>query len=592
MLPLLLTLACTPSTPPPVPPPPPREVTPSPIPTEPAVKAPTFRLEGMAAPTDPAQWGEVHTTQAYVVGDERKPLTWSTLAVAGQTYGDHTLGLLLDATGKPIQEGGEPLPCDDIDFAGLMQAHGSLFLAQHVECIPGALYLSKLAASPEGALSVTSTRPVDVTAIGGTYNPCAGDITPWGTWLSSQEYEQDVLAIQPDGTVKDDRWGYNRMKDYLGVPANQVNPYAYGWIPEITVTDAEGATSVRQHYTMGRFSHELGRVMPDQRTVLMSDDGVGSGMFLFVADLPGKLTSGRLYAARWTGQPDGGATLDWVHLGFATDDEIAPTVRNITMPFNAIFRSAPPKDGVCPPDLRPAWSNNRLECLTVEPGRDKIASRLETRRFAALRGATMEFNKGEGIAIDPAGKVAYYAFSAIDDAMLAGKPSADVDHIALDPNACGAIYALRLAGGARDHQGRDIASDWVPQAADLAIAGVPQGDGRCDVEGIANPDNLAFIPEAGTLLIAEDTRQHDLATLWGWSVADRKLVRLLTTPYRGEVTGIGWYPGVNGAGYITVTVQHPFEASKLPKPLPPGVVVPATPQPSFTGVFGPIHTGG
>ena len=39
-----------------------------------------------------------------------------------------------------------------------------------------------------------------------------------------------------------------------------------------------------KHYCLGRISHELIHVMPDNRTALMGDDYTNGGFFMFVAD--------------------------------------------------------------------------------------------------------------------------------------------------------------------------------------------------------------------------------------------------------------------------------------------------------------------
>ena len=50
---------------------------------------------------------------------------------------------------------------------------------------------------------------------------------------------------------------------------------------------------------MGRISHELVQVMPDNRTVLMGDDYTNGGLFMFVADEEKDLSAGTLYVAKW-----------------------------------------------------------------------------------------------------------------------------------------------------------------------------------------------------------------------------------------------------------------------------------------------------
>ncbi len=58
------------------------------------------------------------------------------------------------------------------------------------------------------------------------------------------------------------------------------SPYKYGYITEV------------KHYSMGRVSSEMSLVMPDQRTVYITDDGDNRGFYKYVADNAGDLTAG------------------------------------------------------------------------------------------------------------------------------------------------------------------------------------------------------------------------------------------------------------------------------------------------------------
>ena len=49
----------------------------------------------------------------------------------------------------------------------------------------------------------------------------------------------------------------------------------------------------------------------------------------------------------------------------------------------------------------------------VQPGKDTAAAFLETRRYAALRGATVEWSKGEGMVFDKSSGVLYVAMSQV-----------------------------------------------------------------------------------------------------------------------------------------------------------------------------------
>jgi hypothetical protein len=77
---------------------------------------------------------------------------------------------------------------------------------------------------------------------------------------------------------------------------------------------------------MGRFSHEMALVMPDQKTVYHGDDGTDTVLFKFVADTPGDMSAGTLYAAKVTQTADEGFDLQWIELGSSNNDEIAEAI--------------------------------------------------------------------------------------------------------------------------------------------------------------------------------------------------------------------------------------------------------------------------
>jgi hypothetical protein len=48
--------------------------------------------------------------------------------------------------------------------------------------------------------------------------------------------------------------------------------FQYGHITEVSI-DANGKATPKKHYAMGRLAYEMGLVLPDKKTVVMSDDG-------------------------------------------------------------------------------------------------------------------------------------------------------------------------------------------------------------------------------------------------------------------------------------------------------------------------------
>jgi secreted PhoX family phosphatase len=220
------------------------------------------------------------------------------------------------------------------------------------------------------------------------------------------------------------------------------------------------------------------------------------------------------------------------------------------------------------------------------------ASRLETRRFAAMSGATLELEKGEGLAFDPETRRVYLAISSLRR-RTGAEPDEPVDGLRLPDNVCGAVAALDTASGARDTAGNPIASEMVAARLALAVQGIPLPDGACDPQGIANPDNLAFLAGYGVLAIAEDTGRHANARLWAFDTRSpgASLTSMVIAPPDGEVTGIQWIPDLYGHAYLTLAIQHPWaRLAELPEGERPADA--AERMRSFTGYIGPFPTPG
>jgi hypothetical protein len=96
------------------------------------------------------------------------------------------------------------------------------------------------------------------------------------------------------------------------------------------------------------------------------------------------------------------------------------------------------------------------EFLRLKPGMEKIASRTETRRYAALMGATTEFRKEEGITFDRDRKVLYVAMSEVtrgmEDFQKDGEAKDKYDkggfnHVRLPYNKTGCVYGNKQKFG-------------------------------------------------------------------------------------------------------------------------------------------------
>lgn len=84
-----------------------------------------------------------------------------------------------------------------------------------------------------------------------------------------------------------------------------------------------------------------------------------------------------------------------------------------------------------------------------------------------------------------------------------------------------------------------------------------EGSSKCNIESIANPDNVAWIAEDGNLIISEDSGNVENNQMWVWHPATNELTRVLNAPYGAEVTGVGQFK-INGWEYWMANMQHPY----------------------------------
>jgi secreted PhoX family phosphatase len=110
--------------------------------------------------------------------------------------------------------------------------------------------------------------------VNGSWIHCAASLSPWNTYLGSEEYEPDAKTREglPKAAGSDDATDINSFSQYYFGDNATANPYHYGLLPEVQVRP-NGTTTVAQHYALGRISRELADVQPDWRTVYMGDDG-------------------------------------------------------------------------------------------------------------------------------------------------------------------------------------------------------------------------------------------------------------------------------------------------------------------------------
>jgi len=496
------------------------------------------------------------------------------------------------------------------DFSSLLKVGNKVFSVVQFEYPrPGVMYATELRKDRAGRLSPKRMESVDWSHEGGLWIPCAGSVSPWQTHIGGEEYEPDAkyyspkfypndtsicgasrgvctsiicepdeiqLPVQNWKTCSELRDAYEFAKYFSSSPNGSLypgevknittlrsmfNPYRYGYTFEVKV-NPDGSTEAKKWFAVGRRSTELAYILPDNKTMYLSDDGTNSMLNMFVADAPMDFSSGNLYAAKFKQHTDGSKggefTIDWIPLGHANETEIRDAAHKLR--FSDIFDMAKPtvrEEGVsCPEGFQSVNTGTAgLECLKVLPGMDTIASRLETRRYAALKGATTEFSKLEGLTFDSKSHRIFAAVSDLKDGMEDQKENGKYDaggpnDIKIGYKMCGCVYALDLDES-------NMAVNMYPFLCGDTENNVDDKN-RCNTNSVANPDNVAMMSDFETLLVAEDTKFHENNFLWAYHIPSGSLQRIFSAPYGAEVTSPYYYE-IDGYGYILVVAQHPYE---------------------------------
>ena len=412
-----------------------------------------------------------------------------------------------------------------------------------------------------GKLSLVKYHNVDTAKAHGLWITCGASLSPWNTHLSSEEYEPDA-QFAADAQFK--AFSKNLYGD-----ETRANPYHYGHLPEVTV-NPDGSGAIKKHYCLGRISHELVQVMPDNRTVLMGDDATNSGLFMFVADQEKDLSAGTLYVAKlgagFSIDPGAaGCGLSWINLGHATSAEIENMANTLQPSDIMTVVKVDPADA----SYTKIFTNGAANWIRIKPGMEKAAAFLETHRYAYFAGGSMGFTKMEGTTVNIKDKIAYSALQNIQDSMVtSGKGWNAASGIALDKALiAGGIIAHTLTGGQKDLGGAPIDSVWVAVQSTALLMGEDIAadalGNKANPDKIANPDNLKFSEKMRTLFIGEDSGNHINNFLWAYNVDTKVLSRVMSMPSGAEATGLHVVDDINGWTYIMSNFQHAGDWSAL-----------------------------
>ncbi len=529
-------------------------------------------------------------TVTYSDGSKKEfPLTYNSLykntdQIAEVKGGKYAAAQLYDVDMKPLMDpNGDPVIAETADANSLLKIGDKLMLVNHWEYddvladgrsaykVPGwysrmpmSMSLSELTQDQDGKLSIKRQQPVDFSSVNGGWIFCFGSQTPWNTHLGGEE-DYDLYFVPGEKSYTTTQAGLKAMTEVYFNNTRQANPYHYGYATEVA-PKADGSYTVHKHFEMGRGTWEAAVFAKDGKTAFFGDDGVYAGIFMFVGSTGNDpKQGGSLYALKWNqtsadGSDGGSADIQWIKLGSSKAGEIKALVDG-GITIGDIFETSLTEQ---PGFVATRAGSAETIWLKLKPGMETAAAFLETRRYAAYLGATTEFTKGEGLAINHADKKMYYAMSRIE-ASMKGADGGPVDHIRLKENKAGATYTFELAGGQKDTAGGAIDSDYVPTKTyvEAALLGKPiaaDANGNvADVNAIANTDNVAFSEKMRTLFIGEDSGMHVNNYVWAYNVDTKKLSRILSVAAGAEATGLQVVDDLNGHAYVMSNNQHQGE---------------------------------
>ncbi len=311
------------------------------------------------------------------------------------------------------------------------------------------------------------------------------------------------------------------------------NPYRYGYHVEFREQGDDEPPTAIKHYVMGRASWEAPDFQSDNRTVYGCSDGDSKGIYKFVADedmttVDPMEIAGTLYAPKITNdQANASETgtrkspaeypleVGWVPLGHASNAECAEWIAEYDDVNQVDYLEAHTEENDWEDDLEAALeeadrevvANGNQNYITNEmilewadqytaEGPDNVDEELrkvpflETRAAAKEVGASIEFNKAEGVdsvAGAGPGDYVYFGISEFNDDM-----ADDTGDIQMDRVDGGVVYRAELG------------DDYNVSTLEPVIVGPDFTDPAEDAnDALRNIDNV-YAMDDGRVLCCED----------------------------------------------------------------------------------------
>ncbi|MGA9871204.1 MAG: PhoX family phosphatase [Rhodococcus sp. (in: high G+C Gram-positive bacteria)] len=403
----------------------------------------------------------------------------------------------------------------------------------------------------------TSVDPTGTKAFG-TFNNCAGGLTPWGTVLSGEENinqyfgnaesvtepvaAQRLARYGIEGAASDRKWERFDKRFDIAQEPNEVN--RFGYVVEVDPWDPN-STPIK-HTALGRFKHEAATIyVTDDGTVVAysGDDERFDYMYKFVSSRKMMSGSGQAAMRHNLTLLDAGT----LYVAVLTGDTPDAVDGSGTLPPSGKFEGK----GQWLPLLR-TNEDGRGESLVDGMSAEEVA--VFTRQAGDKVGAT-KMDRPEDFEPNPVTGKVYVALTNNTNRGTEGKAAADAAN-PRNKNKNGQILELD-----DDHAGTSftwnlllVAGD--PNEADTYFGGFD----KTQVSPISCPDNLAF-DSKGNLWISTDGNALEsndglfAVVLDGERRGETR--QFLTVPAGGETCG----PIIQDER-VVVAVQHPGESDE------------------------------
>ncbi|MEE2060267.1 PhoX family protein [Rhodococcus artemisiae] len=393
------------------------------------------------------------------------------------------------------------------------------------------------------------------TRVAGTFNNCAGGVTPWGTVLSGEENFNQYFANAEtvtdavgaerlarygiEGGESDRKWERFDPRFDIAAEPNEVN--RFGWVVEIDPFDAT-STPVK-HTALGRFKHEAANIhVTDDGTVVAysGDDERFDYMYKFVSSRKMQDGNSRAATAHNMTLLDAGT----LYVAALEGDNPDAIDGSGDLPEGGAFTGT----GTWIPLLR-TGDDGTGESLVEGMSAEEVA--VFTRLAGDKVGAT-KMDRPEDFEANPVSGKVYVALTNNTKRGVDGGAAADEANPRND-NKNGQVLEID-----DDHAGTSFTWNLLlvcgdPSTADTYFGGFD----KSQVSPISCPDNLAFDPH-GNLWISTDGN--------ALGSNDGLFAVVLDGPRRGETKQFLTVPiGAETCGPIVednrvvVCVQHPGE---------------------------------